>query len=134
MCPKCDEPLVIIEFEGVEVDHCLECRGTWFDAGELELVAELAGAAAGRIEQTLHAGQGRRSEFRCPRCRRHLLAVGIGEPAIEIDRCPGGDGLWLDAGELADVVRQLTTGDDAALAAFFGEMFQHELSEDREEH
>ncbi|MCH2376546.1 MAG: zf-TFIIB domain-containing protein, partial [Planctomycetes bacterium] len=43
MCPGCKEPLVAFELEGIEIDHCVECKGTWLDAGELQMFLELAG-------------------------------------------------------------------------------------------
>ncbi len=33
--------MVAFELEGVEIDRCLACEGTWLDAGELELIVEL---------------------------------------------------------------------------------------------
>jgi Zn-finger nucleic acid-binding protein len=133
MCPKCEQDLIVVEFEGVEVDHCLDCRGTWFDAGELELVAEMAGAAPGQLEGALRGGKAVGGRRRCPRCRRKMEVVQIGTPSIEIDRCPAGDGIWLDAGELAAVVKSLGQTEDAAIASFFGELFAHELTESKED-
>lgn len=129
MCPRCREELIIVEFRGIEVDHCLSCKGTWFDAGELELVAELAGTQPGRLESVLRAAGGEVGKLRCPRCRGKMIvsAIGVGQP-IEIDRCPNGEGIWLDAGELAAVVRELGAGHGEATAAFFGDLFRYELA------
>jgi uncharacterized protein len=35
-CPKCGMDLDTIDFRGVKVDRCMNCGGTWFDAGEIE--------------------------------------------------------------------------------------------------
>lgn len=35
-CPKCGMDLTTIEFQGISVDKCPNCNGTWFDAGEVE--------------------------------------------------------------------------------------------------
>ncbi len=130
MCPRCNEDLIIVEFQGVEVDHCLSCRGTWFDTGELELVTELAGAEPGRLEAVLSQSGGQTGKLRCPRCRRRMIASTIGtNPPIEVDRCPAGDGIWLDAGELAAVVHELGVERGEAVAEFFGELFRHELAD-----
>ena len=37
-CPKCGMDLQTIEYRGVKVDQCASCNGTWFDAGEIDLV------------------------------------------------------------------------------------------------
>lgn len=35
-CPKCGMDLHTIQVEGIAVDRCVSCNGTWFDAGEME--------------------------------------------------------------------------------------------------
>lgn len=40
ICPVCKEPMVVLELDQVEIDHCINCGGIWFDAGELELLLE----------------------------------------------------------------------------------------------
>ena len=35
-CPKCGMDLTTIEFQGIKIDRCPNCNGTWFDAGEVE--------------------------------------------------------------------------------------------------
>ncbi len=123
-----------MEFQGVEVDHCLDCRGTWFDAGEVEFLAETAGVEPGKIESAIHASGQQTGELKCPRCRRRMQVLKVGQqPAVEVDRCPAGEGLWLDAGELAAVVKTFGGTQDAALAEFFGDLFKHELSDATED-
>jgi Zn-finger nucleic acid-binding protein len=34
-CPKCRKSMEIVEYDGVEVDVCNDCRGIWLDKGEL---------------------------------------------------------------------------------------------------
>lgn len=57
MCPACHEPLVVFELEGVEVDHCPACLGTWLDAGEVELIAERAGVKVDAVREALRTGR-----------------------------------------------------------------------------
>lgn len=133
MCPHCGAPLIILELDGVEIDHCPACGGTWLDSGELEQIAALSAAPAdagpGRLGEALRrAGDGGKSRRRCPRCRRRLRLIRLGEaPPVTLDRCPRGHGLWLDRGEMERVIRQFTEGTEGALAGFLGRMFQHQL-------
>jgi len=35
-CPKCGMDLHTFEMEGIKLDRCVSCNGTWFDEGEIE--------------------------------------------------------------------------------------------------
>jgi len=37
-CPRCQVPMMVVEYDGVELDYCVECQGSWFDRGELYLL------------------------------------------------------------------------------------------------
>lgn len=39
-CPVDGRELAITHREGIELDYCPECRGVWFDRGELDKVIE----------------------------------------------------------------------------------------------
>ena len=126
MCPACSEPLVVYELEGVEIDHCLKCRGTWLDAGELQQIAELAGAAPGPLEKALAEDGGeKRGDRRCVRCAGKLRVRKVA--GVEVDRCPRGHGLWLDRGEMKSLVSSFE-GEDGAVAKFFGDLLRSELN------
>jgi Zn-finger nucleic acid-binding protein len=115
--------MVAFELDGVEIDRCVACHGTWLDHGELQLIARLAGAASGSLTLALNEAKGLRGgRRRCPRCIRKLDTVAVGSPApLEIDRCPGGCGLWLDDGEMHQLIARFDEGEPAAVARFFAE-------------
>lgn len=106
-CPVCkDSPMITLELEGVEVDYCLDCKGIWLDAGELELLLEGASAS----EELLRSFQENYSveeDFRkCPICLKKMnkVAIGDGGEPVVIDKCKKNHGLWFDNGELGDVL------------------------------
>ena len=42
-CPTCpDATLAITDRQGIEIDHCPQCRGVWLDRGELDKLIERA--------------------------------------------------------------------------------------------
>ena len=137
LCPNCNEPMIIFELEGVEIDRCVACEGTWLDAGEIERIAEREGAQAGPLTQALAAAKvGRRGERRCPRCRAKLRKATVpsgADAGIEIDRCPRGHGLWFDRGEMETLVRSVETGEAGGVARFFSDLYGHMLSGQRKE-
>ena len=128
LCPVCnDVEMFVLEFELIEIDYCPECRGVWLDSGELELVGERAGALRGGLLSALEERKGSRpagrARRRCPICRKRLREVQTEPPnPIVLDRCPRGDGLWFDRGELPAVVRAAGAAEDNVLARFFAEL------------
>lgn len=41
-CPVDNEPLVMADRNGVEIDYCPKCRGVWLDRGELDKIIDRA--------------------------------------------------------------------------------------------
>ena len=110
VCPKCDAHLILLNFKGVEVDYCPQCRGIWLDAGELERLMEATNARPGDPLAQFHnhetAGAVSRNHL-CPRCDQGLHELEIeapGYPTLTLDRCPRGHGLWFDADELQQLL------------------------------
>ena len=137
MCPNCATALVAFELEGIEIDSCVQCGGTWLDSGELAMIAERAGVAAGGLTQALEAGGSPGvGKGRCPRCGARLRRVAIGQDKpVALDRCPRGHGLWFDKGEMNAVVAQFAEAHGAetgAVARFFGDVFRHQLDTTKE--
>jgi Zn-finger nucleic acid-binding protein len=130
-CPQCREPMVIYELDGVELDSCLRCGGVWLDAGELETLGNLSGIAPGPLAAALMRVQkGKRGARRCPRCRRAMLPFDPADDgALMLDRCPRGDGLWFDRGELGLLLQKYSANnaEAAAVRNLLGNMFQYEL-------
>jgi Zn-finger nucleic acid-binding protein len=124
--------MLAYELDGVEIDHCVDCSGTWLDAGELEQITELSGASPGPLAAALDAAvSGAATKRRCPRCSRKLRKLDVGaDPTVELDRCPRGHGLWFDQGELDTVVRNHAgdSDDEGEVARYFARLFQNVLS------
>ena len=134
-CPACKGAMVVAEHAGIEVDYCTECRGVWFDSGELDLLLESmeldeTGFATDEI-MALPEKKVAEKKRRCPICRKKMKKVVIGsEPEVLIDACTQGHGLWFDGGELGQVIRQLmdtepaTSGKHRRVISFLGEVFK----------
>ncbi len=129
MCPECNQPLIAFELDGIEIDRCIRCGGTWLDVGELEMIAELERIRTGALSQALKSAKGdRHDKRRCPRCRRKLERIRVGkENEIELDRCRVGHGLWFDKGEMEAVVADYAEGQEGAVARFFKELYRYEI-------
>ncbi len=129
-CPDCDEPMLTFELDAIEIDRCETCKGTWLDAGELEYIAEMAGAEQGKLHEALErTKEGKVTRRRCPRCGKKLREIeiqGKGE-TIVLDKCPRGHGIFFDKGEILKVVSSFSHGGEGAVARFFSELLKSEL-------
>ena len=104
-CPGCGDPMIVLEIEEIEIDHCTACGGVWLDAGELELLLD-DGTNTKELIASLTPVQSAEEKVRCPICSKKLDKVEFGTvQKILLDRCPRNDGIWFDEGELHDVLR-----------------------------
>jgi Zn-finger nucleic acid-binding protein len=124
-CPVCREPLIVLEYDAVEIDYCVGCAGIWLDAGELELLFGDADACHAFIHYGDPAPVSRERPRRCPICRKKMAkAVARGEHPVTYDRCVRGDGLWFDKGELAEIlVYGAASGHGETVSRFLREVF-----------
>jgi len=110
--------LIVLEFEGVEVDYCVDCHGVWLDAGELELLFEddAARDALFQAAESTKARDERRKK--CPLCARQMVKCApLGSDALTADWCGRCHGLWLDKGETVQLLEHATpAGPGDALA------------------
>jgi acetyl-CoA carboxylase beta subunit len=91
----------------------LEDRGQaleneYFHRKEQELIA--------KMKEKLAAEETRRLAFKCPKCEGTLYESTLED--IKIDVCENCSGVWLDAGELAQIVEKEKSG--GWLARMFG--------------
>jgi Zn-finger nucleic acid-binding protein len=131
ICPVCNQDMIVVEYRQIEIDYCFKCAGIWFDKGELELLLKSASLEANGLPTLDGTAKENRShsERKCPICRKKMKETPFGEPAIHIDYCRQGDGIWFDGGELQQLLKQISLGlpaDEGAIkqiTAFLGETF-----------
>ena len=112
ICPTCKGDMIALEYSEIELDYCTDCRGVWFDAGELELLLESAGPDSPQpfLDDVFKSPEANSVEKkrRCPIHGRRMKKVAIGKAGeLVVDICQEEDGLWFDGGEVVDLVRQL---------------------------
>ena len=134
ICPTCHNVMIVVEHEHVELDYCVNCSGVWFDTGELQIMLEVMGLehdslALSEIFSSPEA-ETTEKKRKCPICRTKMRKTAIGNrPEVLIDRCPHGDGLWFDGGEVKHLISQWVQKPQAELDSrervltFLGETF-----------
>jgi Zn-finger nucleic acid-binding protein len=131
ICPVCKQDMIVVEYRQIEIDYCLKCSGIWFDKGELELLLKTTSQGETGLPTLEGAAVETRShgKRRCPICRDKMKEVPLGKPAVHVDLCPRGDGIWFDGGELQQLLKQVAAGPLAEagvvrqITGFLGETF-----------
>ena len=128
-CPACEKVMLILEYKGIELDHCPACGGAWLDAGELGLL--LHGTPESPAGLAL-AGA-RPDNRRCPRCPRKMNTGHFPNSTIEVHVCPVLHGLWLDRGKLVALAReQADKVRDDAVVCHLRELLGEEQNQTKE--
>ncbi|MHC1578998.1 MAG: TFIIB-type zinc ribbon-containing protein [Dehalococcoidia bacterium] len=112
ICPVCKKPMIVVEYHSIELDYCTNCRGAWFDSGELELLLKSYGLEEPKpfFDDMLSSPEAASSEKKrkCPICGRRMKKTAIGgQPEMLIDVCRDEHGLWFDGGEVAQLIKHL---------------------------
>ena len=124
-CPVCkNEPMIVLELNEVEIDYCLNCKGIWLDAGELEL---LLGSST-ETEEFLNSfnidDQTKEKKLKCPICNKKMeKTLVIGDKKVRIDKCKANHGIWFESGELEDILKMASFGKDDKILILLKDMF-----------
>lgn len=120
-CPRCNIPLQTLDlkFPGkFLIEKCSECYGLFFDPGELEALLEKSVANVFDInyKQIENIKSQRRhgdypvKYIKCPVCRKLMNRINFGsDSGVIVDKCKD-DGVWLDGGELKQLMEWMKAG------------------------
>jgi Zn-finger nucleic acid-binding protein len=123
-CPVCEEPMIVLEIDEVEIDHCPSCGGIWLDAGELELLLEDSREKDAFLS-SFETDRGSKEKARkCPICMKRMEKILVGaDKGVRIDRCRRNDGIWLDRGELDEILKMSSFGQDNRILDILKDVF-----------
>jgi len=124
-CPVCRNAMITLELADVEIDHCTDCGGIWLDAGELEQLLGEQEQAKQLLDSFKVDSTSSEKPRRCPICDKKMqkIIVGSSRPAVLIDKCRRGDGLWFDKGELNNIVNKAQLDKDNKISKLLADMF-----------
>jgi Zn-finger nucleic acid-binding protein len=134
ICPVCKYDMIVVEYHDIELDYCNNCRGVWFDSGELELLLKSYGLEEPKalFDGIFNSQEAASPEKKrnCPICGHKMKKTVIGgQPEILIDVCRDKHGLWFDGGEVAQLLRHLAgehppeRDSKGQVISFLGEVF-----------
>jgi uncharacterized protein len=121
-CPACDNNLTSLTAGKITVDVCEGgCGGMWFDNFELKKLTdpdEIDSGALLRFDRDDLVLIDYEKRRRCPKCdiimMRHFFSD---RREVEVDACPGCNGIWLDPGELKQIRKETLNRKDPDEAA-----------------
>lgn len=121
-CPRCECPMQAIELGGntrMRIERCQKCLGLFFDPGELETlvdssVRQTTEVDYQRIQQIIDeesiAERPPTEYVKCPECLKLMNRKRYGSRAgVVVDRCKQ-HGVWLDGGELSQILKWAHAG------------------------
>jgi Zn-finger nucleic acid-binding protein len=117
--------MITMELQDVEIDHCIKCGGIWLDAGELEILLDNPQKAKLLLDSFRRDIAVTERPRKCPICDKKMTKslVGRTKPALLIDTCRRGDGLWFDRGELQDVLDRAQLDENNRIRTLLADMF-----------
>jgi Zn-finger nucleic acid-binding protein len=110
-CPRCNSLLTSVEYDGVQIEVCGDCKGEWLHPGELQKIVrhhdevfsveELASLDAVK-KQILTAEKDDHDELNCPHCEgTRMEHFNYGDTSgIILHKCPRCGGIWTDKDQL----------------------------------
>jgi len=128
ICPRCHIPLQVIDLrlgDKFYIERCERCLGLFFDPGELEALLDKTVTHVYEIDhERLHEIRNvkRSSEYPlsyidCPVCMKLMNRINFGSHSgVIVDKCRN-HGVWLDGGELRQILEWMKSG---------GELFRKE--------
>lgn len=128
-CPVCNQPLIILELNQVEVDYCTSCHGVWLDEGELELLLQDSGGKDKLFDSFVVDENSKEKSIECPVCFKKMDKMLCGnENKITLDECSRQHGLWFNKGELESVVEIGSLDKQNKIVTLLREMFAYNLT------
>ncbi len=111
-CPRCHKKLTSKTIRdinvSIQVDHCNNCGGTWFDEGELSVIDTLIEPTMLEIRKIPNMNT-QLLKLECPSCNIKHKMIKTKHPRdskVIMDFCETCKGIWLDKGELDAIQKE----------------------------
>ncbi len=119
-CPRCETKMHTLKVKTKErlyIEQCDSCYGLFFDPGELEyLVSQSVDLVFDINHQKLDEISSNRIQdygvkyIKCPVCSKHMNRINFGaRSGVIVDKCKE-HGIWLDGGELKQIMEWTKAG------------------------
>ena len=145
-CPRCRSVLRVVEYDGIQIEVCSDCRGEWLHAEELEKIVEHHDhvfsardiAALETVNRPLTPMEEQdRDILNCPHCETiEMERFNYADASdLQLHKCPECGGIWADKDQL-EKVEELVDGWKTSLTedtAKYGPILKKIAAEERKE-
>jgi Zn-finger nucleic acid-binding protein len=143
ICPRCNKKMQTVDIKlggKFLIERCTECMGLFFDPGELETLVDKSVANVYNIDNSRidELRKFKRSQeypvtyIKCPVCRKLMNRVNFGaQSGVIADQCRN-HGMWLDGGELRQILEWTKAGGQIIHEKKQLEMERLQLQEEKE--
>lgn len=132
ICPVCNESMIVLELNKVEIDYCTNCSGIWLDKGELEILYS-PDESKDELENLFAENKSiKEKSHKCPICKKRMKKIQLNNSELVIDKCPDNHGFWFDKGELEEALRLKSTMSSKKILELLKEMFSYKKIQEAE--
>lgn len=132
ICPVCNESMIVLELNKVEIDFCTNCSGIWLDKGELELLYSIDESENELQKLFSETSTINEKSYKCPLCRKRMKKIQLNNSELVIDKCPDNHGLWFDKGELEKLLTLQSNSSSEKILTLLKKMFSYNKSQEAE--
>jgi Zn-finger nucleic acid-binding protein len=110
-CPIDGSTLETHTVHSINIEECVQCRGLWFEEGELRKAKDESDPDRKWLDFDLWSDQESFttdwSSRKCPQCDKNMAMISYGATGVIVDYCAEGHGIWLDKGEFRAIIEAL---------------------------
>ncbi len=110
-CPIDGTTLETHTVHSINIEECVQCRGLWFEEGELRKAKDESDPDLDWLDFDLWSDQesfiADWSSRKCPQCGKNMATISYAATGVTVDYCAEGHGIWLDKGEFQAIIEAL---------------------------
>ncbi len=110
-CSDCQSELKQIDYRGIKINECENCKGRWFNKEELRKAKDKTDDDLRWLDFDPFGEEGKskvaKRGKKCPECSEEMDTLTYNDSKVKIDKCPKCEGVWLDHGEFEKIIKYL---------------------------
>jgi len=110
-CPIDGTTLETHTIQSINIEECVQCRGLWFEEGELRKSKDESDPDLNWLDFDLWSDQESFetdwSSRKCPHCGKNMATISYATTGVTVDFCVEGHGVWFDKGEFQAIIEAL---------------------------